>query len=307
MTPLISAVAFGHEEMVRFLLGKGADANARASNDSSRDTALMIAADRQSASIVKQLLARGANVKDYNKHGRNALHRSQGRPLDNEDAIRTEIVAMILEKDREGLINAKCAAGKTPLHLASEYGNTPIMAFLLAQGADIEARDSGKRTSLILAIDSGWPKAVELLLEWGAEQDIEDLMGRTPHKIARRGVGGSREIQTLLDKAKKNPKMRRKPSVTMKSPRSPQHSNGSTFSLSRRSTLSSSTAILSPTVGSPSVFPTPRSQGRSGFMPLPLQLPFSTPSATSTIPSSTKKRGQWSIYSRLNKVGKDSD
>jgi tetratricopeptide (TPR) repeat protein len=295
MTPLISSAAFGHEEMVRFLLGKGADANARASNDSSGDTALMLAADKQSASIVKQLLVRGANVRDYNKHGRNALHRAQGRPLDNEDAIRMEIVAMILEKDREGLINAKCTAGKTPLHLASEYGNTPIMGFLLAQGADIEARDSGERTSLILAIESGWPKAVELLLESGADQDIEDLMGRTPYKIARRGVGGSREIQALLDKAKKNPKMRRRPSVITRSPRSPQHSNGSSI------------AILSPIASLPSAFPTPRSQGRSGFMPLTLQLPFSTPSATSTITPSTKKRGPWSIYSRLGKVGKDLD
>jgi tetratricopeptide (TPR) repeat protein len=307
MTPLISSAAFGHEEMVRFLLGKGADANARASNDSSGDTALMLAAENQSTSIVRQLLARGANVRDYNKHGRNALHRAQGRPLDNEDAVRKEIVAMILAKDREGLINAQCKAGKTPLHLASEYGNTPIMAFLLAQGADIEARDSGKRTSLILAIESGWPKAVELLLEWGAEQDIEDLMGRTPHKIARRGVGGSREIQALLDKAKKNPKVRRKPSVIMKSPRSPLHSNGSSFSLSRRSTQSSSTAILSPTASLPSAFPTPRSQGESGFMPLTLQLPFGTTSAASTIRPSTKKRGPWSIYSRLSKVGKELD
>jgi ankyrin repeat protein len=305
MTPLISSVAFGHEEMVRFLLGKRADANARASNDSSRDTALMLAADKQSTSIVKQLLARGANVRDYNKHGRNALHRAQGRPLDNEDAIRKEIVTMILEKDREGLINAQCTAGKTPLHLASEYGNTPIMAFLLDQGADIEARDSGKRTALILAIESGWPKAVELLLEWGAEQDIEDLMGRTPRKIARRGIGGSREIHALLDKAKKNPKMRRQPSVITKSPRSPQHSNASPFSLSRRSTQSSSTAILSPTASLPSAFPTPRSPGRSGFMPL--QLPFSTSSTTSTITPSTKKRRAWSLYSRLSKVGKDPD
>jgi uncharacterized protein len=305
MTPLISSVAFGHEEMVRFLLGKGADANARASNDSSNDTALMLAAEKQSTSMVKQLLARGANVRYCNKHGRNALHRAQGRPLDNEDVVRKEIVAMILEKDRDGLIDAQCTARKTPLHLACESGNTPIMAFLLTQGADIEARDSGRRTPLILAIESGWPKAVELLLECGAEQDIEDLMGRTPHKIARRGVGGSREIQALLDKAKKNPKMHRKPSVIKTSPRSPQHSNGSSFSLSRSPIQRSSTAILSPTAGLPSAFPTPRSEVRGGFTPSMLQLSLSAPSTTSTISSSTKKRGAWSIYSRLNKVGRD--
>lgn len=212
---------------------------------------------------------------------------------------------MILEKDREGLINAQCTAGKTPLHLASESGNTPIMAFLLTQGADIEARDLGKRTSLILAIESGWPKAVKLLLEWGAEQDIEDLMGRTPHRIARRGVGGSREIQALLAKAQKNPRMRRKPSVITTSPRSPQHSNGSSFSLSTSPVQRPSTAVLSPTVNLPSPFPTPLSEGRSGFTPSLLHLRLSTSSNTSMISSSTNKRRPWSIYSRLNKIERD--
>ena len=305
MTPLICSVAFGHEEMARFLLGKGADVNARASNDSNNDTALMLAAERQSASMVKQLLAKGANVRDYNKHGRNALHRAQARPLDNEDAVRKEIVGMILENDREGLINLKCNAGKTPLHLASESGNTPIMEFLLTQGADIEAQDCGKRTSLILAIDSGWPKAVELLLDWGAEQDVEDLMGRTPHRIARRGVGGSREIQALLDKAKKSPRMRRKPSMMTTSPRSPQHRNSSSVSLSRSSTQRSSIAILSPTAGFPSAFPTPRSDGQSGLTPSMLRLPLRAPSITSRASSSTNVQRPWSIYSRINRVGRD--
>jgi tetratricopeptide (TPR) repeat protein len=306
MTPLISSAAFGHEEMVRFLLGKGADVNARASNDSSNDTALMLAAERQSTSMVKQLLARGANVRDYNKHGRNALHRAQGRPLDNQDATRKEIVAMILEKDRDGLINSQCTAGKTPLHLASENGNTPIIDFLLTQGADIEARDTGKRTSLVLAIDSGWPKAVELLLDWGAEQEVEDLMGRTPHRIARRGAGGSREIQALLDKAKKNPRTRRKPSIAPTSPWSPQGRNTSSVSLSRSVAQRSSNAILSPTSSLPSAFSTQRSDGRGALTASTLRLPLRAPSITSMTSSSTAKaRRPWSVYSVIDKVGKD--
>jgi ankyrin repeat protein len=51
------------------------------------------------------------------------------------------------------------------------------MDFLLDDGADIEARDSGERTLLILAIDSGWAGAVELLLERGPDPDVEDLFG----------------------------------------------------------------------------------------------------------------------------------
>lgn len=153
--------------------------------------------------MVKQLLARGANARDYNNHGRNALHRAHGRPLNSHDAVRKEIVAMIFDKDREGLINARCTAGKTSLHLGSESGNTPIVHFLLTKGADLEARDAGKQTSLVLAIDSGWPKAVELLLNWGAKQDVEDLIDRTPYEIARKAVGGSRQIQALLEEARK--------------------------------------------------------------------------------------------------------
>ena len=305
MTPLICSVEFGHEEIVRFLLGKGADVNARASNDSSNDTALMLAAEKQSPSFVKQLLARGANVRDCNKHGRNALHRAQGRPLDSADVARMEVVAMILEKDRAGLINAQCLAGKTPLHLASEFGNTPIMDFLLNRGADLEARDYGKRTSLILAIDSGWPKAVELLLEWGAEQEVEDLMGRTPHKIARRGLGGSREIRALLEKAKKSPRVRRRPPVITTSPRLPQDRTSSLVSLSSNSLPRSSNEILSPTATWPSAFPTQRLNGPSGLTPSRLHLPLSAPSVTSTVSSSTEKMRPWSIYSKINKVGKD--
>lgn len=295
--------------MVRFLLVKGADGNARASDDHSNDTALMLAAERQSTSMVEQLLARGAIVMDNNKLGRNALHRAQGRPLDSVDAVRKEIVALILQKDPRGLINARCTAGKTPLHLASESGNTPIMEFLLTQGADVEARDSGKRTSLTLAIDSGWPKAVELLLDWGAEQEVEDLMGRTPHKIAKRGAGGSRQIQALLAQAKKTPRMRR----TTVSPPSSQHRKDSSSwdSLSRTSSAQQplSTTILSPTAGLPSAFSSPpHSNGPSGFMtPSMLRLPLREPSITSSMTGSptNHKRRPWSIYSSLNKVGKD--
>lgn len=304
MTPLISSVAFGHEEMVRFLLGKGANVNARASSDSNNDTALMLAAEKQSTSIVKQLLAEGANIRDYNTHGRNALHRAQGRPLDNVDAARREIVAMILEKDREGLINAKCTAGKTPLHLASESGNTPIMDFLLTQGADLEARDSGKRTPLILAVDSGWPRAVKLLLDWGAEQEVEDLIGRTPGSIARRGVGGSREIKAFLKEAKKSPSIRGRSSMTATSPPLPQHRNSSLVSLGSDSPLRSSAAILSPTANLPPAFPTQRSNENGAFTLSNLGLPLASPSGTSARSSSQEKRRAWSIYSRINKVGK---
>ena len=308
MPPLISAAAFGHEEMAEFLLSCGADVNVRASSDFSNDTALMLAAEKQCISMVKQLLAKGAGVCDSNKHGRNALHRAQGRPVDSDDTTRKEIVKRLLEKDREGLINARCAADKTPLHLASEFGNTPLMELLLSLGADIEARDCGQRTPLILAVDSGWPKAVKLLLlEWGAEHEVEDLMGRTPRRIARKGLGGAREIQMLLDHAKKNPRTRRRATVSKTSPRSPRHHNASMVSLTQTPTQRSSTAILSPTATAPSVFSSPYSDELKRSLPSTLRLPYHTPSIASTAsPGMTARRRPWSIWSKMDKVGKDS-
>ena len=291
--------------MVEFIIDCRADVNLKAPDELCRDTALMLAAANQSLSNVRQLLNCGANVREANKHGCNALHRAQGRPVDREEGTRKAIVSLILERDREALINTGCAAGKTPLHLAAEHGNTPIMGLLLQQGADLEARDCGRRTPLLLAVDCGWPSAVKLLLQWGAIPEVEDLYHRTPLGIARRGgAGGAREILALLDDARKNPTPRRRPTVTGCSPRSQR--NGSTSTLVRSPTQTSSIGIMSPTATGPSVFSTPQPDGKEESFGLRLQLPFRTPSVMSAA-STTETRGRraWSVYSRIERVGNE--
>ena len=69
-TPLIYAATGGHEEIVRWLLGEGADVNATSPNGT---TALMMAVreNRYSTSIL--LIARGANVNHRNENGASAL------------------------------------------------------------------------------------------------------------------------------------------------------------------------------------------------------------------------------------------
>jgi hypothetical protein len=79
-------------------------------------------------------------------------------------SLRASAAASILA----GLVLAGCAA--TPLHDAAEIGDIGQINALLAQGADIEARDDGidKRTPLMYAVGSNQREAVKALLEDGA-------------------------------------------------------------------------------------------------------------------------------------------
>lgn len=58
--------------------------------------------------------------------------------------------------------------------------NIPLLQAMLASGADVESRDSNKRTSLHYAVWMGrWP-TVQLLLQHGANVNVQDTDGITP-------------------------------------------------------------------------------------------------------------------------------
>lgn len=70
ITPLREAVAIGHIEIVKYLLGKGAAVNARTAF---KETVLMLAAQKSLAEIVKVLLAKGADPGRRDLDGKTAL------------------------------------------------------------------------------------------------------------------------------------------------------------------------------------------------------------------------------------------
>eukprot|EP00899_Mesostigma_viride_P024818 jgi/Mesvir1/5520/Mv15560-RA.2 len=70
-------------------------------------------------------------------------------------------------------------AGKTPLHLAAERGDSATVGRLIEAGADINARDKNGWTPLIWAADKSNCDIVQLLMESGADPNARNSVGCT--------------------------------------------------------------------------------------------------------------------------------
>jgi ankyrin repeat protein len=64
------------------------------------------------------------------------------------------------------------------LHQAAKDGDIPRIQSLLAGGADVNEKDGNGRTALIQAISRRQQKAVEVLLDAGAESQFQNLRRR---------------------------------------------------------------------------------------------------------------------------------
>jgi ankyrin repeat protein len=69
---------------------------------------------------------------------------------------------------------------ETPLHIAASLGQREVAEVLLANGADVSARDSYFSTPLHRAALFGRNDVVELLIMWDADVNARDEDGQTP-------------------------------------------------------------------------------------------------------------------------------
>jgi serine/threonine-protein phosphatase 6 regulatory ankyrin repeat subunit B len=92
---------------------------------------------------------------------------------------------------------------------AADTGNIDLLLKLLANGADIDARDQDGRTALMRAAEARQARAVEALLGKGAAMEIEDNMGWTAMTwsvtqaaewlVRRRGLPGHNPDRGAMD------------------------------------------------------------------------------------------------------------
>lgn len=93
-------------------------------------------------------------------------------------------VATLLEKHPDWLKQLD-HENRTPLHTAALHAkNSALLRYLIAQGAEIEARDAYGSTPLLLAAESGDLPSVQLLLQLGADWSRATSDGASPLFIA---------------------------------------------------------------------------------------------------------------------------
>ena len=148
LTPLSTAATEGHKGMVKFLLERNANIEAR---DDKGSTPLLLAALAFKATIVDLLLEHNAQIESRDNQGNTAFLiavKPHQRPFD------------------------------------TLYANEAVVEALLNHGANAEAKDNDGMTPLLWAVKNNWPGAVKRLLERNVKTDCSDQDGRTAWQLA---------------------------------------------------------------------------------------------------------------------------
>jgi ankyrin repeat protein len=170
---LVIAAELNDGRGVLSLLLKGVDPN---QPDSRGRKALFVAAKEESLRAIESLLASPlTQVDEANAQGETPLMIA---------AIRGSLPAVQALVKRGAAVNRP---GWTPLHYACSGPDNGVAAFLIAQGADLNARSENGTTPLMMAARYGNGELVPLLLKAGAEPRAANEQELTAADFAVRG------------------------------------------------------------------------------------------------------------------------
>ena len=193
VTALYAASEKGHLQVVKKLLGEGADANIMAINVTTKNisSALHAASQNGYSEIVKDLLKGGANVN---------LKMINGTSIFTALYISSQnghigVVETLLEAGADANLSTRT----TPLMIASKNGHTGVVEKLLKAGADLEKATHGSEKPLFIACKNNQVKCAYLLYLAGANVDC--LLKRemfSGNKSIRKELGVSPEMTKCI-------------------------------------------------------------------------------------------------------------
>jgi ankyrin repeat protein len=217
MTPLMMAAQNSRDNIVSVLLQKGADLNSRENKNGFN--AILLAACHGHLNTVKLLLLKGAKINDRSKHGNTPLMgaamygknvklvkyliENRAEVNDKNDDGKTPLFyAVFLGSRNIDIVNLLLGSG-ADINVTDKDGNTVLIAastiiseqsigiidLLLKSGINVNAQNNTGKTALFQCVSVfpfGAPfsiQAMETLLKYGANPNIEDLTGDNPVKF----------------------------------------------------------------------------------------------------------------------------
>ncbi|KAI1475784.1 ankyrin repeat-containing domain protein [Daldinia eschscholtzii] len=166
MTALQLAIKVGSLEILELLYHRGA---ALDDDDQRPYHALHLAIVNERHDIIEWLLKKGED--EHHIQTRRTMTLNIAAREGFPSVIRNLLTYFGLDADgkcRE--VNGVCEGGKTPLHTAAENGHLDIVKILVEAGADPNIQDDTSKTPLHFAEGHGNKEIMEFLIENGAQQ-----------------------------------------------------------------------------------------------------------------------------------------
>jgi ankyrin repeat protein len=179
-TALHMAAWSGHKDVVELLLANNAEVNAKTDGG---ETPLYCAVQYYHRDVVGLLLMHGAELNAKNDDKATPLHLAimQGNIVEVTSLLRSNASLVF------------SSGGDTPLHWAARYDRKDMAELLLANKADINAKDIIGMTPLHWAAFYGQKEMAEWLLAHIANAHAGDSRGWTPFVLA-----GNKDIVEIL-------------------------------------------------------------------------------------------------------------
>lgn len=153
----------GKIDFVRNWLTQTVNINIR---DKNNESLLMPTITQSHLNVVELLLKSGIDIDAQDRHGWTALHFACVCPFDKDIPTAKAIIDLLLANKAD--IEAKDEDGEPPLFTAVRFNKPDLVKFLLKKGANIHAKNKRKANCLIIANEKHLSIISALLTEEGA-------------------------------------------------------------------------------------------------------------------------------------------